>query len=74
MDMQRVPREDELVQPGGRHVSIVSTAEEWQAQVEDLTVDELEGAGHREILADKRLHQLLVDYCCAKYAVPEDKV
>ncbi|CAB9511663.1 Phospholipid:diacylglycerol acyltransferase [Seminavis robusta] len=45
----------------------------WERDCQ-VTVDEIEGAEHREILADKRLHQLLIDYCCAKYAVPEDTV
>lgn len=32
----------------------------------DVTIHELDGAEHREILADKRLHRILVDYLCQK--------
>jgi Lecithin:cholesterol acyltransferase len=42
----------------------------WEKDCQ-VTVDELEGAEHREILADKRLHDLLIDYCGAKYSVPD---
>ncbi|KAL3907473.1 MAG: hypothetical protein SGILL_008861, partial [Bacillariaceae sp.] len=35
----------------------------WQSENCSVKVDELEGAEHREILADKRLHKLLIDYC-----------
>jgi hypothetical protein len=37
----------------------------WQNDCE-VSIDELDGAEHREILADKRFHALLVDYVCAK--------
>jgi hypothetical protein len=37
----------------------------WKKDCE-VTIDEIDGAEHREILADKRLHELLVDYCCPK--------
>jgi hypothetical protein len=35
----------------------------WRPYLEELTVDELEGAGHRGILADTRFHELLKKYC-----------
>jgi hypothetical protein len=44
----------------------------WQSDTQKVIVDEIPGAEHREILADKRLHRLLIDYCCAKESVPVD--
>jgi hypothetical protein len=35
----------------------------WRPHLEELTVDELQGAGHRGILADTRFHELLKKYC-----------
>lgn len=36
----------------------------WDSASCKVTVDELPRAEHGEILADKRLHGLLIDYCC----------
>ena len=47
--------------------------EQWKTSCR-VSVEELEGAEHREILADKRLHQILIDYCCAKEEVAVDQV
>jgi hypothetical protein len=38
----------------------------WKDEVEELTVDELLEAEHRAILADKRFHVLLKQYCKVK--------
>ncbi len=35
----------------------------WKDQIETLTVDELEGAGHRAIVGDERFFALLKRYC-----------
>lgn len=35
----------------------------WRPHLKELTVDELNGAGHRGILADTRFHSLLEKYC-----------
>ena len=35
----------------------------WRSRLDVLTVDELEGAGHRDILAETRFHHLLKKYC-----------
>ena len=47
--------------------------EKWRGSCH-VSIEELEGAEHREILADKRLHQILVDYCCSKEEVANDQV
>mmetsp|Transcript_338 Transcript_338/g.814 ORF Transcript_338/g.814 Transcript_338/m.814 type:complete len:1230 (+) Transcript_338:69-3758(+) len=36
----------------------------WQDSIPDLTVNELEGAGHRPILSDRRFLSLVKKYCC----------
>ena len=51
----------------------LSHVKSWETDC-DVTVHELEGAEHREILADKRLHEILIDYCCQKNAAPEEPV
>ena len=38
----------------------------WKDSVDELTIDELEKAEHRGILADKRFHALLKQYCKIK--------
>lgn len=35
----------------------------WRPHLKELTVDELEGAGHRGILAESRFHELIKKYC-----------
>jgi hypothetical protein len=35
----------------------------WKPKLQELTVDELVGAGHRDILAETRFHKLLEKYC-----------
>jgi hypothetical protein len=56
---------------GGRRVSGDGTvpfwslqhAKSWQGPSCEVSVVELEGAGHREILADARFHKAVLDYC-----------
>ena len=56
---------------GGRRVSGDGTvpywslqhAKSWQGPSCEVSVVELEGAGHREILADPRFHKAVIDYC-----------
>jgi hypothetical protein len=56
---------------GGRRVSGDGTvpywslqhAKSWQGPSCEVSVVELEGAGHREILADPRFHKAVLDYC-----------
>lgn len=43
----------------------LSHVKQWE-KVCDVSVHELEGAEHREILADKRLHKILIDFCILK--------
>jgi hypothetical protein len=56
---------------GGRRVSGDGTVPYWSLQHPkswegpscEVSVVELEGAGHREILADARFHKAVLDYC-----------
>jgi hypothetical protein len=40
----------------------LSHVREWQSDDCEVTIDEIDGAEHREILADGRFHTILVDY------------
>ena len=41
----------------------LAVCKNWKPKLDVLTVDELEGAGHRDILAESRFHELLKKYC-----------
>jgi len=47
----------------------------WENEYQ-VSIDELDGADHREILADKRFHEVLIDYVRmhTKQVVAEDAV
>lgn len=44
----------------------------WEPECQ-VSVHELDGAEHREILADARFHEILVDYVCSKASLVVDK-
>ena len=48
-------------------------AKNWRSSCE-VTIDEVEGAEHRDILADRRFHNLLIDYCGPKEIVVDSKI
>jgi hypothetical protein len=45
----------------------------WEKECQ-VSIDELEGADHREILADTRFHEILIDYVCTKPQIVESAV
>lgn len=45
----------------------------WEKECH-VSIDELEGADHREILADTRFHEILIDYVCTKPQIVESAV
>ena len=59
--------------PGGRDFKTRLQELKAQRRTIELQIDELSGAKHRETLADKRLHQLLIDYCCTEEEPEEEE-
>lgn len=72
--VKELPFTRQQISPGNyKHISGDGTVPYWSLQhVQswqnecNVSVEELEGAEHREILADPRFHEILLDYVCTK--------